>query len=275
MHSCMRALAARLAALSVRCSSYSLSSVQSHSATSGGAVPDASSTRSSIAGLAVLPERCSMLRMLSSFWWNGSSASSQTALAASSAALARSASDSHCMYASASASISTRPRASWPVRNARRRRPPGCSASVPSGRSTLVSDSVHATTVSTCRELVSCTQSGIGVPPNWRAGKAPNWSEPSEKRPCTARWMHACASTVTATSNASGDGPPKSSLWSGRSSCWLPSSNWSVWTDGCLGSIGRGANRLARSLTYGESRLAWLDRASAGSQRNSTSGSLS
>eukprot|EP00966_Prymnesium_polylepis_P146730 3389327-Prymnesium_polylepis.1 len=40
------------------------------------------------------------------------------------------------MYASASASISTRPRASWPVRNARRRRPPGCSASVPSGRST-------------------------------------------------------------------------------------------------------------------------------------------
>eukprot|EP00966_Prymnesium_polylepis_P049405 1143593-Prymnesium_polylepis.1 len=67
MHSCMRALAARLAALSVRCSSCSLSSVQSYSATSGGAVPDASSTRSSIAGLAVLPERCSMLRMLSSF----------------------------------------------------------------------------------------------------------------------------------------------------------------------------------------------------------------
>ena len=58
----------------------------------------------------------------------------------------------------------------------------------------------------------SYNETAVGVAPKWSAGNSPSGSRPSEKRPWTARWMHARVSTVTATSKASGAGPPKSSL---------------------------------------------------------------
>ena len=205
-HSCVRALAATPRHLSARVISVSRSSVEKKACRSGEGTPTARSTASCSETVLRPSVSCSFAARLAIFVCSGLTASCHSRCAASSPSLAREASALHCMKERASARISRRARVSWPVRKARSKVPAGCSCHVPSGSSAWDGALVRATTVSAWSELANWTASKEGVdPPKLSAPELSSaiGTQPSEKRPCTARCTRAAVSAVTAMSKKS------------------------------------------------------------------------